>query len=146
MFVIHYGIYISVYPVSNIHFLGHLTIAQINSTKTRSKLPPTPRIGIRSQSGAGSLCALQRPSSQNQFICERPITCRWQAPAAQPGAQSARCPAQRPSPVVLQCGGVGTFSGHLPRQRKELHPSEQECVVTHAELGRCFIDDQLGRN
>lgn len=89
--------------------------------------------------------SLSENLSQNRFICERPITSRWQPPAAQPARSPARpvpCP-ERPSPVVLQCGGVGTFSGHLPRQRKELHPSEQECVVTHAELGRRFIDDQL---
>lgn len=50
-----------------------------------------------------------------------------------------------PSPGMLQCGGVGTFSGHLSSQREQLHPSEQQSVVAHAELGCSFIDDQLGR-
>lgn len=48
-------------------------------------------------------------------------------------------------PCMFQCGGVGTFPGHLSSQRKELHSSEQESVVSHAELGSSFIDDQLGR-
>lgn len=50
-----------------------------------------------------------------------------------------------PWPRLFQCGGVGTFPGDLSGQRKELHPSEQESVVSHAELGGSFIDDQLRR-
>ena len=48
-------------------------------------------------------------------------------------------------PCMLECGGVGTFSRHLPSQRKEFHPSQQQGIVAHAELGCGFVDDQLRR-